>query len=88
MKRSKNVELNLNIEFSRVVLFKVLGLSTQFHAQEGGKEIIPSCLLIPSQLEKCIYKGETKIIPSRFLSRPCSHINSPLDYSSDIYNIK
>ena len=49
---------------------------------------MPSRLLVLRRLEKYIYKGGTKTIPSRFLSRLGSHINSSLDYNSDIYNIK
>ena len=66
MKGSKKFELNLNIEFKRLVLFmifysrKCLGITCTIHVQEGGTEIIPSRLLIPSRLEKSAYRGGQK----------------------------
>ena len=84
MNRYKKVELNLNIDFGSLVLFrilfrrgKVLESSVQFHDQEGGTEIIPSRLLIPFRLEKSAYKKRKNIFTSHFLSRPSSHLNSP-----------
>ena len=51
--------------------------SARFHAEEGKTEFMPSHLLLPSRMEKCTYKGGTKIVPPRSFSRPGSHINSP-----------
>ena len=42
----------------------------RFHAQKGGTEIIPSRLLIPSQLVKYIYKEREKAVASRFYPVP------------------
>ena len=51
--------------------------SVLFHAQKSWTEIISSCLFMPSRLKKSTYKCRIKIVPSRFLSCPGSHINSP-----------
>ena len=57
------------------------GITEVVHAQKVGIEIIPFYLVITSRLKKSSYKGGTKIVPSRFSSRPASHINSPLEKS-------
>lgn len=83
MKRSKKAELNINIEFGRLVFSQFLPVGNVeeshawFHTQEGGTEIIPSRLLIPSRLEKATDKGGIKNVPSRFLSHPDSQKNTP-----------
>ena len=70
LKGTKKLELNLNVEFGRVVLSKSF-ISRGMHARKWGTKIIPFCLVIPSRLKK-----------SRFLSRPASIINSPLNCCS------
>ena len=82
-KGTKKLELNLNIEFGRAVLstISVSRRSEVMHAQKVGIEVIPFYLVIKSQLKKSSYKGVTKIVPSRFSSRPACHINSPLEKS-------
>ena len=82
--KTKKTEINLNIEFERAVLSTVSVSRKKLWNYLGNpcskrrKEIIPSCLVITSRLKKSVYKGGTKIVPPRFLSRPTSHINSPL----------
>ena len=55
---------------------KVLESPARFPAQEGEAKIIPSRLLILSQMEKSKYTGGTQITPSRFLFRPGTLTNS------------
>ena len=49
----------------------------QFHAQKGREEITSSYLGILSCLKKSPYKGWTKVVQSRLLTHPASHIKSP-----------
>ena len=63
------------IEFGRLILFTVFTSRKSFEItcsipRSGRWE---SRLLIPSQLEKLTYEGETKIVPSRFLTSLGSH---------------
>ena len=63
------------IEFGRLILFTVFTSRKSFEItcsipRSGRWE---SRLLIPSQLEKLTYEGETKIVPSRFLTSLDSH---------------
>ena len=58
-----------------------------FHVQKSGTEIIPSCLLIPSQLKESTHTGGIKSVPFRILSRPISHINCPLVHRFDELNL-
>ena len=63
------------IEFGRLILFTVFTSRKSFEItcsipRSGRWE---SRLLIPSQLEKLTYKGETKIVRSRFLISLGSH---------------
>ena len=54
---------------------KVMEPLRQLHAQRGGTEIIPIFLISRPGWKN----PHIKVVPSRFLSRPGSHINSPLD---------
>ena len=66
------------MEEKHLLAEKMMKLPTLFHADQSGIEISPLFQFIPSQLENSIHRSGAKIVSSRFLSRLCSHINSPL----------
>ena len=83
MKRNKKVELNLNIEFGRSVLFTIFtdristGIICSIPRSErwGRNYPITSTYHVP--VGKTAYKERANIAHSRFLSHPGSHINGP-----------
>lgn len=60
------------------------GITFAIPCSKDGTEMIPSNLVIPSRLKNSPYKGGTKTVPSRLLSRPVSHINSPFGFPSTV----